>query len=217
MPTSHALEVQTLADLLGRLGDVAPDRVRVHPSLGAATEADVIEVRSREKRLCELVDGVLVEKAMGFRESALAGVILAFLRAFVIPRNLGIVLGPDGMMRLQPGLVRIPDVAYLSWNRFPDGRYPSVPLPHVAPDLAVEVLSDSNTRAEMDRKYREYFASGVHVVWEVDPRLRTVAVYLDPEDSSIHRQGDTLDGGTVLPGFALVVRDLFAELDRERG
>jgi Uma2 family endonuclease len=216
MATTTVLEVQTLADLLVSLGGIPPERVRVRPPLGAATEADVIAVRSREKRLCELVDGVLVEKAMGFRESALAGVILALLREFVIPRNLGIVLGPDGMLRLQPGLVRIPDVAYLSWDRFPDGRYPSIPLPDVAPDLAVEVLSDSNTRAEMDRKYREYFASGVRVVWEVEPELRTVAVYGEPEDFTVSHEDDVLDGGTVLPGFALAVRDIFAELDRER-
>ncbi len=216
MATTTVLEVQTLADLLVSLGGIPPERVRVRPPLGAATEGDVIAVRSREKRLCELVDGVLVEKAMGFRESALAGVILALLREFVIPRNLGIVLGPDGMLRLQPGLVRIPDVAYLSWDRFPDGRYPSIPLPDVAPDLAVEVLSDSNTRAEMDRKYREYFASGVRVVWEVEPELRAVAVYVEPGDFTVSHEDDVLDGGTVLPGFVLTVRDIFAELDRER-
>lgn len=217
MATSIETENQTVADLLERLGDVPPARIRIQPPPGTATEADVLEIRSRRKRLCELVDGVLVEKAMGFSESAIAGLILAFLRGFVIPRNLGIVVGADGMMRLQPGLVRIPDVAYLSWARFPDGRYPGAPIPDVAPDLAVEVVSESNTRAEMERKRREYFDAGVCVVWEIAPKTRTVTVSTGPEESTILGKNDILEGGSLLPGFLVPVLDIFAELDRQRG
>ena len=61
---------------------------------------------------------------MGLRESLLAGVLLALLRAFVIPRNLGLVTGADGMLRLFPGLVRAPDVAFISWDHIPGGRVP---------------------------------------------------------------------------------------------
>lgn len=64
--------IRTLADLLERLGGIAADRVLFQPSPGRATEADLIDVGRREDRLCELVDGVLVEKAIGFRESLLA-------------------------------------------------------------------------------------------------------------------------------------------------
>src|SRR5438128_58565 len=104
--------MRTLADLLEHLGDIAPRRVLLKPTPGQAIESDVVAVRNREKRLCELIDGVLVEKAMGYRESILAGAVLALLRSFVISRNMGLVTGPDGMMRLFPGLVRIPDVAF---------------------------------------------------------------------------------------------------------
>ena len=217
MATITETEAQTLADLLGGLGDIPLDRVRLRPALGTATEADVIDLGSRVKRLCELVDGVLVEKAMGFVESSLAGLILELLRGFVIPRNLGIVLGADGMMRLRPGLVRIPDVSYLSWARFPDGRYPIRALPEVAPDLAVEVLSESNTRAEMQRKRREYFEAGVRLVWEVDHPARTVTVFAAPEDSTTLAGDDVLDGGEVLPGFRVPLGEIFGELDRQRG
>ncbi len=145
--TSEALE--TLGDLLKQLGDIPPERVRLKPAPGTATERDVIDIHRREKRLCELVDGVLVEKAMGFKESIIAGAILAALRAFVVPRNLGVVAGADGTIRLFPGLVRIPDVAFASWQRLPDGRVPDEPIPSVVPELAVEVVSKSNTPAEM--------------------------------------------------------------------
>ena len=93
-------EVQTLEDLLDRLGGIAPGRVRVRPPVGTATEADLIAANERKQGICELVDGVLVEKGMGLLESLLAGALIAYLRGFVIPRNLGIVTSPDGMLRL---------------------------------------------------------------------------------------------------------------------
>jgi Uma2 family endonuclease len=207
--------VRTLADVLESLGGISPARVLANPAPGTATEQHVLEIHRCEKRLCELVDGALVEKAMGYRESLLAGAILAFLRAFVVPRNLGLVTGPDGMVRLFPGLVRIPDVAFASWDRLPDRRVPAVPIPQLAPDLAVEVLSESNTEAEMARKLHEYFTAGVRLVWLVDPEARTVAVYTGPEHFTVLGEAQTLDGGAVLPGFTLPLRELFAELDRQ--
>jgi hypothetical protein len=72
--------IGTLADLLTRLGGIPPERVRFHPPPGTGTEQDVLDIHRREKRLCELVDGVLVEKGMGYRESLLAGVFIEVLR-----------------------------------------------------------------------------------------------------------------------------------------
>jgi len=201
--------------LLEQLGGIAPDRVRFRPAPGMATEKDVLEIRhSPERRLCELVDGVLVEKAMGFRESFLAIALAAILLNFVRPRNLGLVTGADGTMRLTSGLVRIPDVAFISWDRLPNRRVPTEPIPDVAPDLAVEVLSAGNTPGEMARKRQEYFSSGVQVVWQVDPNIRTVEVYTTPDQVTVLYEAQTLEGGTVLPGFVLPLQELFAELDQ---
>jgi len=71
----------------------------------------------------------------------------------------------------------VPDVAFASWDRFPDRKIPKAPIPSLAPDLVIEVLSESNTKAEMERKRGEYFSSGVRLVWEFDPESRTVTVY----------------------------------------
>src|SRR6476646_2852855 len=127
MPTllTSSPDIATVADLLERLGGIPPERVRYYPLPGTATEADVVEIEERENRLCELIDGVLVEKPVSFRESLLAGIILTALNNFVIPRRLGVVTGADGMIKLFPGLVRIPDVAYVSRERLPDGRVPA--------------------------------------------------------------------------------------------
>jgi Uma2 family endonuclease len=205
--------IETLADLLEQLGGIAPDRVRFRPAPGTATEEDVLAIHDREGRLCELVHGVLVEKAVGLRESFLAIALASILRGFVRPRNLGMVTGEAGMMRLMAGLIRIPDVAFISWERLPHRRVPTEPLPDLAPDLAVEVLSVGNTPAEMARKRQEYFGAGVYMVWQVDPRTRTVEVFTTPDQSTVLHEAQTLHGGTVLPGFTLPLQELFSELD----
>jgi len=209
--------LRTIDDLLHDLGDVPASRVRLRPPLGQATVQDVLDVHAHERRLCELVDGTLVEKPMGLKESIIAGALLSFLRAFVMPRNLGLVSGEAGMMRIFAALVRIPDVAFISWARLPEGKVPSDPMPLLAPDLAVEVLSASNTAREMERKRREYFAAGVRLVWMIDIEARTVEVYTAPEGPATLTEAQALDGGDVLPGFTLALRELFAELDRHAG
>lgn len=110
---------------------------------------------------------------------------------------------------------RIPDVAFTSWNRLPGRRRPDSPVPLIAPNLAVEVLSRSNTPGEMSAKRQDYFSAGVELVWEIDPAARTVKAYTAPQQFTALGPNDVLDGGVVLPGFTLPVRDLFAELDRQ--
>ena len=205
---------ETMADLLDRLGGILPLRVRLVPTPGTATEADAIAAEARFGRLCELVDGTLVEKPAGLYESVLAGIMLQLIGAFVRPRRLGIVAGEQGMMRVQPGRLRMPDVSFTSWARLP-ATYPADPAPRVSPDLAVEVLSPSNTTAEMDRKRAEYLAGGTRLVWVVDPPTQTVAVYTPAAaEPAVYGVGDTVDGGDVLSGFTMSVADLFAEAAR---
>jgi Uma2 family endonuclease len=214
-PTPAEATVRTFADLLDDLGNIPPNRILLFPSPGTATEADVLRMDGRaDRRLCELVDGTLVEKGMGLRESLLAVFISSLLRPYCHQHNLGIVTGEQGALRLWEGLVRIPDVAFISWDMLPGRRIPDEPIPDLAPDLAVEVLSESNTRAEMERKRGEYFRAGTRLVWEVDPGTRSVAVYTQPDSPTILRDADILDGGPVLPGFSLPLSEVFGELDR---
>ena len=204
----------TLADVLYELGDIRPDRVLWSPFPGTATEDDALALLDGEpRRRVELIDGILVEKPMGYREGFLAVWIGTCLNNFVVPRRLGVVGGPDAITRLIGRQLRLPDVSYYPWTTLPAGATHARVGP-VSPALAVEVLSDSNTRAEMERKRREYFASGTLLVWIVDPRTETVAVYTDPTTHTTLTTADTLDGGAVLPGFALPVAELFAYLDR---
>jgi Uma2 family endonuclease len=212
MSTAVAQEL-TLADALRQLGGISPRRIRFRPAPGTATEKDVIKIRDRERRLFELVDGVLVEKVMGYLESVLAIELAGLLRDYIKRRKLGTLAGEGGMLRLSPGLVRIPDLSFISRARMAQHRQALTPIFPLAPDLAIEVLSEGNTSREMARKVREYFDSGCRLVWLVDPRARTVAVYSSPAKPIVLTERQTLTGGDVLPGFRLGLRKLFGLLD----
>jgi Uma2 family endonuclease len=201
-------DVEGLADLLQRLGNVPLERIRIRRPLGMATEQELIEYMERTGRICELVDGVIVEKAMGYYESRLALVLGRFLDEFVEGPDLGIILGADGMIRVE-GQVRLPDVSFFAWSHFSNHLLPRAQILGMAPDFAVEVLSPSNTEAEMERKRREYFFGGTKLVWEVFPDTRTVHVYTDPATFIEKGENDTLDGGAALPGFTLSIRRWF--------
>jgi Uma2 family endonuclease len=136
------------------------------------------------------------------------------LQRFLDQHDLGILVGADGTVRLARGLVRIPDVAFFSWKHFPNRELPAEPIPNLVPDLAVEVLSKGNTAKEMRRKLFDYFAAGVRLVWIIDPKARTVEVYTAPDRFTLLTEEQTLDGGTVLPGFTLPLQQLFARAGR---
>jgi Uma2 family endonuclease len=201
----------TAVDLVERFGPIPLSRIRQYPAPGTATEEDVIEIELHEDRLYELVDGILVEKTVGAYESYLALLIAQFLGSFARENRLGIIMGADGMMRLSPGLVRIPDVSFISWDRLPGRKVPRTPMANLAPDLAVEVISKSNTAKEMENKLADYFSTGVRAVWYVYPIPREVHVYKTREQHTVLSEDRTLDGGEVLPGFRLALAELFAE------
>jgi Uma2 family endonuclease len=197
-----------MSHLLERLGNIPADRVRLDPPPGTATLEDVIAVNEHEC-LCELIDGTLVEKAVGNRQGFFAAVLISSLWPFVRQHKLGIVVAPDGMFTMINGNIREPDVSYTRRDRLPN------PFPNLGgwcPDLCVEILSDSNTRAEMRRKRSEYFASGCRLVWEFEPKTMTVDVFTAVEDGARLTRGDMLDGGDVLPGFAMNLSEIFDEM-----
>jgi Uma2 family endonuclease len=205
--------VVTLADLLERFGPIPAARIRYDPPPGTASEQDVVALEAQENRLFELVDGVLVEKVMGFYESYLALRLARLLLELVEQHDLGIVAGADGMLRLAPGLVRIPDVSFVSWARLPQRQIPRQPVPDLVPDLVVEVLSAGNTPREMDQKLQEYFAAGVRLVWYVLPDHQEVHIYTAPDQREVITVDGNLHGAEVLPGLRLPIRRLFDDTE----
>ncbi|MDA1050736.1 MAG: Uma2 family endonuclease [Planctomycetota bacterium] len=207
----------TIADLQAHLGDIPAERIRLFPPPGYATEADVLEIEDREDRLCELEDGILVEKPMGWYESILAILVARKIRNYSDDHDLGQVLGADGSLKILPRMVKIPDVSFVGWARFPKERLVRRPIPELIPDLVVEVLSDTNTKKEMAMKLDRYFKAGVKLVWYIDPESRSVTSFASPSESVHVALDGELDGGEVLPGFSLSLAWLFERADRQSG
>jgi Uma2 family endonuclease len=205
------------ADMQAQLGGIPLERIRLVPPPGTATEEDLLRILDSENRICELIDGVLVEKTMGYFESRLALILAYLIEQFLEKNDLGIVLGADGTIRILGDQVRVPDVAFFSWQKFPGRFLPAEPIPSLAPDLAVEVLSKGNTKAEMSRKLDDYFAAGVKLVWYIDPASQTATVYEEREQFRVLTSTDSLTGGRVLPDFELPLQELFDKAGRQSG
>lgn len=214
--TTHAesapeVRLRTLADLIYSLGDVSPGRILYNPIPGTATEADVLRYTAGgEKRLLELIDGTLVEKAVGHYSARVGGIVYHLLENFLEVNDLGIGYPADALLRILPDQIRLPDVSFVSWTKLPNRELPEGEIASLIPDLAVEVLSPSNTRREMERKRKDYFAGGVRLVWQIDPDTKTAEVYTAPDTFIAVPADGELDGGDVLPGFTLAVKEIFA-------
>ncbi|MBX3439802.1 MAG: Uma2 family endonuclease [Planctomycetaceae bacterium] len=201
---------RTIADLVDQLGDIPLERIRLHPPPGTATIDDLIQNNDAERATyCELIDGVLVEKAAMYLEDSLTTVLARFLHEFLWTTRMGKGFTAGAIYQMIAGNFRLPDFTVCLKDKFPSGKVERVPYVDFAPDLAVEVLSRSNTRNEIERKRRELFASGTRLIWVVDPDRRTVAVYTSPEECTTLLETDILTGGDVLPGFELSIAEWF--------
>ncbi len=178
------------------------------------TADDLYRIASHDNggRRYELVRGVLIDMSPNFiGHSTLAMWLVHLLLTFVEANDLGDVTGPDGGYKLftDPDTVRAPDVAFIEKARSQkgDGYYLG------APDLAVEIMSESNTVNETGDKIIEYFQAGTQLVWIIHPKSKTVDVYHKTiTDIRILDINGVLDGGDMLPGFTLTIRELFKKL-----
>lgn len=200
-----------VADLLARLGDVDPQRIRLIPQPGFATDEDCSESKDRFGRLCEKVDGTLVEKVIAWGESRLAAELARLIGNYLQAHPLGIVLTADGPVRIESRVIRMPDVSFIPWARVPPefDEMPSGPVMEIVPELAVEVVSPSNRPGEMKVKLREYFDAGVRLVWYLYHQDRYLRAFTSPQRSTDAGLKDELDGRDVLPGFRVKLQDVY--------
>src|SRR5436305_12851981 len=107
-----AVAFDTVADLLHSLGDVPPGRVLWNPVPGTATEDDLVRlVYGDEKRLVELIDGTLVEKAMSHYAARVGGIVFLYMENFLELHDFGYCYPADAALRILPKQVRLPDVS----------------------------------------------------------------------------------------------------------
>ena len=161
--------------------------------------------------LFEIVEDQVVEKKpMGVYESVVASFLHTHLDSFARAHACGRALS-ETLFDFGPGLPqRRPDVAYVSYERWPrQRRVPRTQAWAVVPDLAVEVISPSNTFGEVLGKVQEYFQAGVQAVWVVAPPQQQVYVYQSPSLIQVVTLQEALTGEPFLPGFRLTLAELF--------
>lgn len=211
-PSPTTAKYANFAEWWHEMGDLPLERIVMNPWMGTATERDLLRlIEGADKRLCELVDGTLVEKPVGIKESRIAGKLITALNVFLAGKKLGFVSGEAGPFRLQAKRVRLPDVGYTSYASLPTPDSANDPILPSPPTIAAEVISEGNTKAEMSRKVREYFESGTQLVWLIYPKTKTVAVFESTSDepTRVVAEGEQLHAASVLPGFSMNVTELF--------
>jgi Uma2 family endonuclease len=174
--------------------------------------AQDLEKMPDDGRVYELHNGVLIEVARSkYRQTRLAAWIVYLLTAFVEEHNLGgAVTGADGTFVLNRYNTRIPDVAYITQQTALNQDEDS--FMRGAPDLAVEVVSPSNSPQNMQQRAGEYLAAGAKLVWIVDPDARTVDVYRADGSRTVVSGDGALEGNDVLPGLRLPLTTVFKPL-----
>ena len=159
----------------------------------------------------ELIRGVLVERMPTGDPHGITLVNFTYeLAHYTRSGGLGVIRAGDPGYRLErnPDTVRAPDVAWFAPGRIPQGTQG---YPELAPDLAVEVKSPSNSRRELAEKAAMWLSFGSREVWVADPETVTITVYRPGVDPITLGPDDELDGGELLPGFSTPVGPLFSD------
>lgn len=175
------------------------------------TEAE-LQALPEDGYVHEVVNGELVMSPKNnWKHGDICVRLVIALGTFVGQRRLGAVFDSSTGFWMANRNCRAPDVAFvqkerlLGLNRSAPTFFPG------APDLAVEVLSPSTTRRELDDRLKDYFASGTRLAWVIDPEAERVEICHSPTQRRLLGPGGILDGEDVLPGFQYPVSDLFKE------
>jgi Uma2 family endonuclease len=165
----------------------------------------------------ELVDGELVDMDGTPQDSVVSNQFGRLLGNHVAETGLPLHVGNSGGFQMDRHILRFPDVHVTSWKRMAAYDQEEGAWPRFAPNVAIEVVSASNTPASLARKTSEYFANGTQAVWIVDPVPRTVVIRRPGMSELVFRVGDILSGEPEIPGFTCPVADIFAVLDQFAG
>ncbi|MBI4513953.1 MAG: Uma2 family endonuclease [Gemmatimonadetes bacterium] len=181
---------------------------------GLLTAEDLERMSFPDKRV-ELVEGgLLVREPAGFRHGVVAANLLRLVAAHVEAHGLGVVLAAETgyVLRRRPDTVRDPDVSFVRSERIPDP--PPVSFAEFAPDLAAEIVSPSNTRADIEARVRDLLAAGTRLMWVFDPDPETVTIYRPGRAPEVRTAEEFLDGEDVIPGFRCRIAEVFRRPSR---
>lgn len=158
----------------------------------------------------ELIRGVVRRMAAaGARHGAIGFEVGRRLGNHVVEHRLGILFTSDTgfFIERDPDVILMPDVSFVRTERMPPGEMPEGYVP-VVPDLAVEVVSPTDRWVDVEEKVALYLDNGVPLVWLFVPRPRVVRVYAAGKPVEELDEDGVLDGGEVVPGFRLAIKDV---------
>lgn len=172
------------------------------------TEADIMSLPDIGGKY-ELIEGEVLVTPASYPHEDLIANLISKLRPYVMKFRLGRIFPSDLGYWMKSGNLRMPDVSFVTREHLADMTREGEGFLHGAPDLAIEVLSPSNTIPAMKKKIAEYFENNCRLVWLVDSRNESVTVLrLDGSETTVT---DTLTGEDVIPGFSLDVTELFED------
>ena len=155
----------------------------------------------------ELSNGEVIRMpAAGWEHCFVAANVVRILGEFVKPRDLGAVATAEAGFKLSEYTLRVPDVSFVSKERraatgSPVGFWPG------GPDLAVEVVSPSDSASDLYKKIQQYFEAGTRMVWVLYPQLQQVHFYRGPKQMRVLEAHESISGEDVLPGFSILVEE----------
>ncbi len=184
------------------------------PPITKRTWTDTELMALSDEKCYELVNGVLIDVGnSGALHGYTCSLLVMALMNYILPRGLGVILDSSTAFTMKNGNKRSPDISFVSKEKLigleelPEGFLEG------APDLAIEVLSPSNTIAEIDQKIVEYFDNGARLVWVISLKLHYVLVYRSAQEPDrLLKQSDSLDGEEVISDFTMPLSDLFQKL-----
>jgi len=166
---------------------------------------------NRDGHRYEIVNGELIDMGnSGAKHGYVCSVLMILLGGYVHIQKLGAMFDSSTAFKMKSGNKRSPDLSFMAKERLqgldelPDGFLEG------APDLAVEILSPSNTVEEIHNKLVEYFDNGSRLVWVINPKEKYVLVYRSSQEPDrLLKSIDSLDGEEIVPGFSLAIAELF--------
>lgn len=191
----------------------APTQLETPEEEKVWTDAEFMAL-NRDGHRYEIVNGELIDMGnSGAKHGYVCSVLMILLGGYVHIEKLGAMFDSSTAFKMKSGNKRSPDVSFMAKERLqgldelPDGFLEG------APDLAVEILSPSNTVEEIHNKLVEYFDNGSRLVWVINPKEKYVLVYRSSQEPDrLLKSIDSLDGEEIIPGFSLAIAELFQKL-----
>jgi Uma2 family endonuclease len=177
------------------------------------TDAEFMAL-NRDGHRYEIVNGELIDMGnSGAKHGYVCSILMILLGGYVRIQKLGAMFDSSTAFKMKSGNKRSPDISFVAKERLqglddiPDGFLEG------APDLAVEILSPSNTVEEIHNKLVEYFENGSRLVWVINPKEKYVLVYRSSQEPDrLLKSIDSLDGEEIVPEFSLAIAELFQKL-----